>query len=156
MIADQIREAFEERSRRQTRPRQLIAERLTELAESGADFTIDGLWQTLRQAEPQMGRATVYRAVEMLVGVGLLNRVEFSDGSHHYRVCGGEHHHHLTCTECRRVVEIDLCLPEEQLQTLSEQTGFTLEGHILTLFGLCPLCRPQVPPARHREEQAPA
>ena len=154
MIADQIREAFAETSQRQTRPRQLIAEQVIELAESGADFTIDDLWQRLRQTEPHMGRATVYRAVEMLVQAGLLNRIEFADGSHHYRVCGGEHHHHLTCTQCRSVVEIDLCFPEEQLQALSLQTGFALEGHALTLFGVCALCRRQVPPEHHAGEQA--
>lgn len=156
MIAEHIRAAFAQTSQRQTRPRQLIAEHLIELAETQADFTIDDLWQMLRQVEPHMGRATVYRAVEMLVQVGLLNRIEFADGSHQYRVCGGEHHHHLTCTQCRRVVEIDLCLPKEQLQTLSAQTGFVLEGHTLTLFGLCASCRRQIPPEQHAEEQAPA
>lgn len=152
MIAERIREAFAETSQRQTRPRQRIAEQLIALAESGTDFTIEDLWQTLRQVEPQMGRATVYRAVEMLVQVGLLNRIEFADGSHHYRVCDGGHHHHLTCTQCRRVVDIDLCLPEEQLRALGAQTGFALEGHTLTLFGLCSLCRQQTPPGQHAEE----
>ena len=45
MIADQIRAAFQETSQRNTRPRRLIEERLIELADSGADFTIDDLWQ---------------------------------------------------------------------------------------------------------------
>jgi len=155
MLAERIRAAFVEASQRHTRPRQRIAEQVIALAESGTDFTIDDLWQTLRHTEPSMGRATVYRAIEMLVQGGLLNRIEFADGSHHYRVCGGEHHHHLTCTRCRRVVEIDLCLPEEQLQALSAQTGFALEGHTLTLFGQCASCRRQVQPEQHAEEQTP-
>src|SRR5256885_6040822 len=50
-----------------------------------------------------------------LVDMGLLDRIEFADGTHRYRVCGGTHHHHLTCTHCHRVVEIDICLPQEQL-----------------------------------------
>jgi Fe2+ or Zn2+ uptake regulation protein len=156
MIADQIREAFAEASQRQTRPRQLIAEYVIELAKSGTDFTIDDLWQRLRQMEPHTGRATVYRAVEMLAQVGLLNRIEFADGTHHYRVCGGGHHHHLTCTQCQLVVDIELCLPEEQLQTLGMQTGFALEGHTLTLFGLCASCRQEVLSERSGEEQTPA
>ncbi|HEX7734803.1 MAG TPA: transcriptional repressor [Ktedonobacteraceae bacterium] len=155
VIAEHIRAAFAETSQRQTRPRQLIADHLIELAESGTDFTIDDLWQTLRQTEPQMGRATVYRAVEMLVQVGLLNRIEFADGTHHYRVCGGGHHHHLTCTQCRLVVDIELCLPEEQLRALGMQTGFALEGHTLTLFGLCSSCRQEMPSEHNAEEQTP-
>jgi Fur family transcriptional regulator, ferric uptake regulator len=143
VIAKQIREAFAETSQRRTKQRQLIADCLIERATEGVDFTVDDLWQTLRQKDPQMGRATVYRAVEMLVPLGLLDRIEYADGMHHYRVCGGEHHHHLTCSHCRRVIEIDLCLPEEQLLALSQQTGFTIEGHALTVFGRCAQCRDQ-------------
>jgi Fur family transcriptional regulator, ferric uptake regulator len=141
MLAERIRAAFAQTSQRQTRPRQRIAEQVIALAESGADFTIDDLWQTLRQTEPRMGRATVYRSVEMLVQMGLLHRIELADGTHHYRVCRGGHHHHLTCTQCQRVVDIDLCLPKEQLHALSIQTGFALAGHALTLFGECAQCR---------------
>lgn len=155
MLAERIRAAFAAISQRQTRPRQRIAEQVIALAESGIDFSIDDLWQTLRQAEPSMGRATVYQAIEMLVQGGLLNRIEFADGSHHYRACEGGHHHHLTCARCRCVVEIDLCLPEEQLQTLSAQTGFALEGHALTLFGLCTSCHRQIPPEQQAEEHPP-
>jgi Fur family ferric uptake transcriptional regulator len=103
MIAEKIYAAFDQVSQRNTRPRQLIADRLIELAESGADFTVEDLWQELRQAEPRIGRATVYRAVEKLVNMGLLVRIEFADGTHHYRVCGGnEHHHHLTRVSAKR------------------------------------------------------
>ncbi len=141
MIADQIRAAFQETSQRATRPRRLIEERLIELADSGADFTIDDLWQMLRQVEPRLGRATVYRAVEMLFGLGLLDRIEFADGTHHYRVCGGTHHHHLTCTQCHLVVEVDICLPVDQFASIGKQTDFAIEGHSITLFGRCPACR---------------
>lgn len=141
MLDESIFAAFEEMCQRNTRPRRLIAERLSELARRGVDFTTDDLWQKLREVEPRMGRATVYRSVEKLVAAGLLDRIEFADGTHHYRVCGGEHHHHITCTNCHRVVEVDICLPVDQFATLGEQTGFTIEGHTLTIFGLCANCR---------------
>ena len=142
MIAEQIYAAFDEVSQRNTRPRQLIAERLIELADSGADFTVEDLWQELRQVEPRIGRATVYRAVEKLVNMGLLARIEFADGTHHYRVCGGnEHHHHLTCTQCHHVVDIDICLPADQFVAIGKQADFVIEGHALTVFGRCKNCR---------------
>lgn len=140
-ITEKIRAAFAETSQRQTRPRQLIADRLIELATSNSDFTVDDLWQELRQREPRLGRATVYRSVEMLVSMGLLDRVEFANGTHHYRVCGGSHHHHLTCTSCHRVVEVDVCLPAEQVKAISNLTDFTIEGHSLSFFGRCSSCR---------------
>lgn len=141
MIEEKIYAAFDEVSQRNTRPRRLIAERLIELAARGKDFTTDDLWQELRQVEPKLGRATVFRAVEKLVDMGLLDRIEFADGTHRYRVCGGRHHHHLTCTHCHRVVEIDICLPQEQLAVIGEQTNFDIEGHTLTVFGRCEDCR---------------
>ncbi len=144
MIAAKIYAAFDEVSQRSTRPRKLIADRLIELASSCADFTVEDLWQELRQAEPRIGRATVYRSVEKLVNMGLLDRIEFADGTHHYRVCGGsEHHHHLTCTQCHRVVDIDICLPADQFAAIGDQADFVIEGHALTLFGRCKNCRTQ-------------
>jgi Fe2+ or Zn2+ uptake regulation protein len=142
MRADTIYAAFDEVSQRTTRPRKLIAERLIELESLGTDFTVEELWQELRQAEPRIGRATVYRAVEKLVNKELLARIEFADGTHHYRVCGGsEHHHHLTCTQCHHVVDIDICLPADQFVAIGKQAGFVIEGHSLTLFGRCKNCR---------------
>ena len=140
-IAGKIHAAFDELSQRSTRPRKLIAERLVELANSGEDFTTDDLWQELRESEPHIGRATVFRSVEKLVDKGLLDRIEFADGTHHYRVCGGTHHHHLTCTQCHRVVEVDLCLPNEQLKALGNQNNFSIEGHSLSIFGRCENCQ---------------
>ncbi len=119
MKVDKIRAAFDEVSQRHTRPRRLIADRLSELA------------------------ASVYRSVEKLVTMGLLDRVEFADGTHHYRICGDGHHHHLTCTTCHRVVEVDVCLPIDQITAIGDKTNFDIEGHSLTLFGRCKNCRAQ-------------
>ena len=142
VFAEKIYAAFDELSQRNTRPRKLIAQRLIDLESRGADFTVEDLWQELRQEEPRIGRATVYRAVEKLASRGLLSRIEFADGSHHYRVCdGNEHHHHLTCTQCHRVVDIDLCLPAAQFANIGKQEDFVIEGHVLTLFGRCKDCR---------------
>jgi Fur family transcriptional regulator, ferric uptake regulator len=142
VIAEKIYAVFDQECQRNTRPRRMIAERLIELERSGGDFSMDDLWQDLRQKEPRLGRATVYRSVEMLVNAGLLDRIEFADGTHRYRVCGGdEHHHHLTCSSCRRVVDVDVCLPPELFTSLSEKTNFSIEGHSITLFGLCGSCR---------------
>lgn len=140
-IATKIRAAFDEQRQRQTQPRILIASRLAELAASGTDFTVEELWHDLQRTDPHLGRATVFRAVEMLVGRGLLHRIEFADGSHVYRACGDDHHHHLTCSQCHRVVDVDVCLEEKSLERVGKQNNFVIEGHTLTLYGLCSDCR---------------
>ena len=133
---------FEEMGLRNTRQRRLIAEHLGRLAAGKQDFTTDDLWHELRQDDPQLGRATVFRAVEVLVQRGLLDRVAFADGTHRYRLCGARsHHHHVTCTHCRRVVEVSVCLSPEVLEAVEQATGFRLDGHEVELFGHCAQCR---------------
>jgi Fe2+ or Zn2+ uptake regulation protein len=138
---DGILAMFETMGLSRTRPRRLIAERLAALATSGADFSADSLWHDLQGREPHVGRATVYRAVDVLLGRGVLDRVSFANGTHRYRLCGGAHHHHVTCTQCHRVVEVGICLPQELLAAVASTTDFALEGHALELFGRCAECR---------------
>jgi Fe2+ or Zn2+ uptake regulation protein len=115
---------------------------MAEFAASGHDFATDDLWHDLQHADPQLGRATVFRAVDILAEQGILDRVTFADGTHRYRACAGaSHHHHVTCTACHRVVEIDVCLPPETMAAIARQTDFALEGHSVELFGRCPACR---------------
>ena len=124
-----------------TRPRRLIAERLAALAADGADFTADDLWRDVERQDGHVARATVYRAVDVLLGQSVLDRIPFADGSHRYRLCGSRHHHHVTCSRCRRVVEVSVCLPPELLDAVERQTAFALDGHSLELFGRCATCR---------------
>lgn len=138
---DHILAAFDEAGMRNTRPRRLIAERLAKCAARGEDFTGDDLWRELLDIEPSLGRATVFRAIEMLVNLKLLDRVTFADGTHRYRVCGAAHHHHLTCVRCHRVVEIETCLSMEQFHAIAARNDFALEGHALELYGRCAQCR---------------
>lgn len=139
---DSILESFETAGLRNTRPRRLIAQRLAQLAARGDDFVTDDLWQDLLREDPQLGRATVFRAVDVLCEQGVLDRVAFADGTHRYRVCHLDgHHHHVTCSVCRRVVEIDACLPSELLAAIERTTNFALEGHSVEFFGRCAGCR---------------
>ena len=142
-IAEKIQLAFDEISQRNTRPRKLIADKLIELSQSGETFSTDDLWQELRESDSHIGRATVFRSVEKLVETGVLDRIDYADGSHRYRVCGDHHHHHLTCVQCHSVLDIDFCLHKGSLSSIEQQTHFDIEGHTLTLFGRCEKCQEQ-------------
>ncbi len=147
VTSDEIRSAFEAMGLRNTRPRRLIAEKLAQLARAGDEFATEDLWHVLQREDPRLGRATVFRTVEALLERGLLDRVEFADGKWRYRVCGSAHHHHLTCVQCRRVVEVDACLPPEMLNRIASDSNFALEGHAVELFGRCAECRALQTPA---------
>jgi Fur family ferric uptake transcriptional regulator len=83
------------------------------------------------------GEATLRFTCFLLVGnMGLLNPIEFADGSHTYRACGDEHHHYLTCRKCHRVMDVDVCIPQDQMAEIGKRSDFVSEGHSLVLFGV--------------------
>jgi Fe2+ or Zn2+ uptake regulation protein len=145
LTAQAILELFDTLGMRNTRPRRVLAERLASLAASGADFTTQDLWKEVQADDSRIGLATVYRAVDLLAREGLLDRLPFPDGTQRYRLCGVSHHHHVTCLQCQRVVEVDACLPAELLDRVASTTDFTIESHALELFGHCADCRARLP-----------
>jgi Fur family ferric uptake transcriptional regulator len=141
-IEKRITAAFHEFSERSTQPRQVIARSLIRLGKSGAAFSAEDLIRRLRRSNPRLGRATVYRSIEKLVRMKVLDRIDFTDGTHYFRLCGSDsHHHHLACTKCHRVVDLNFCLDEDQIATIGRQQSFAIEDHAITLFGLCKDCR---------------
>jgi Fur family transcriptional regulator, ferric uptake regulator len=141
-LEERITVAFRTFSERSTQPRQVIARGLVGLGKSGAVFSAEDLIKRLHRSNPRIGRATVYRSIEKLVGMKVLDRIDFADGTHYYRLCGGgSHHHHLACTKCHRVVELDFCLEQSQIAAIGRQESFSIEDHAITLFGRCKKCR---------------
>ena len=141
ITANTILDAFRQKGLRITEPRRILALLLIETL--GSDFTVEQLWDMTLARNPDVGRATVFRAVEILQELGLLDRVEFADGTHRFRFCrdAGRHHHHVTCSNCGKVSEVDTCLSAEQIAKVERLAGFAIEGHRLEFFGRCARCR---------------
>ena len=91
---------------------------------------------------PGVGRATVYRALEQLEGVGLIQRVDVGgDAAGYERVDPtGHHHHHIVCERCGRVVAFEDDQLEEVIHALAERPDFTVSSHDVTLRGECANC----------------
>lgn len=141
-IDRRIAAAFEDLSKRSTRPRKLIAQKLSQLARDDRSFTAEDLLQAVRREDSGVGRATVFRSIERLAELHVLDRIDYVDGSHRFFVCsGGEHHHHLVCTKCHRVVRFDYCLPSEVVAEIARRQDFSIDDHAITLFGRCRACR---------------
>lgn len=110
-------------------------------------FHPDGLCAAVRAANPQIGRATVFRTLRLLQEMRLVERCEGPDGSRAYRLClagGGGHHHHLVCVDCGRdtlVAGEPLRELEEALTRIQAAYGHAPVGHELELRGRCRPCR---------------
>jgi Fur family transcriptional regulator, ferric uptake regulator len=119
-------------------------QRLTVLAElmgERDDVTAQELHERLRGRGERLGLATVYRTLGLLSEEGVIDALSHRPGELSYRWCGDGHHHHLVCSSCRRVVELDECELEPWLDRISEAHGFVTTGHRLEVSGLCAECR---------------
>lgn len=105
-------------------------------------FNPEGLVDELRPGG--IGRATVYRALELLEKRGMLSRIHM-DGCHGYTVCDEGHHHHLVCNTCSKVVPIDATSIEEAIHKLAEDVNFRISTHTLEFSGTCDSCLHKVP-----------
>ena len=92
----------------------------------------------------QCDLATIYRSMHLLEKMGMVKRFDFGDGVARFELVGeGDdgHHHHLVCTQCAEVVEIDECFTAEVEQRIAAANGYKAVTHKLEFFGICPECQ---------------
>lgn len=110
---------------------------------SSGHLSIEDLLERVRQDDPKVGYATVYRTLKMLKECGLATERNFGDGVARYEVAHeDEHHDHLICLSCGRIVEFENSEIEELQERLAEKLGFSLKRHKHELYGVCHQCQP--------------
>jgi Fe2+ or Zn2+ uptake regulation protein len=122
---------------RLTEPRRAVAELI--IAREG-HFSAADLIDDARARRLGIGRATVFRALDLFTELSVLERLDLPSGEHAYVPCEpAGHHHHMVCSGCGRVTEIEeVGLALEDVQ---RRTGWHVESHRLELYGRCPRCR---------------
>jgi Fur family transcriptional regulator, ferric uptake regulator len=96
----------------------------------------------LRRRRPRVGRASVYRALEQLEQLGLVQRLEVSRGTAGYERIepSGDHHHHAICRDCGRVIRFEDAGLERAIDRLSRRVRFQVSEHDVVLRGVCDSC----------------
>jgi Fur family transcriptional regulator, ferric uptake regulator len=95
----------------------------------------------LRRKGEHVGLATVYRHLQALSEQGSVDAIRDASGETLYKQCGTSvHHHHLTCRNCGRSVEVEGRAVEQWAEKVAAEAGFTDVDHTVELFGLCPEC----------------
>jgi Fur family ferric uptake transcriptional regulator len=114
---------------------------LKTIADSHDHLTPAEICERVRQENPTIGLATVYRVINLLAELKLICRVSLGGDSQSYIMRRPvEHHHHLVCSQCGRAVDFTSCDLSQLEQQLSKDTGFDIEGHLLEFYGKCPSC----------------
>ena len=121
------------------------------LGRQGCCLSAQELHERLRTSGRRVGIASVYRVLEQLSSMQLVQRVEIGDGVTRYEPVhpGGEHHHHLICDHCGRVLAFEDSPLEQALDGRSGRLGYDVAMHDAVLRGLCADCLDR-PDARGR------
>jgi Fur family ferric uptake transcriptional regulator len=125
---------LDEEGLRLTGRRELVVQAI---ADKPGSFTPEALVDELRPHG--IGRATVYRALELLERLGVLTRVHLG-ACHAFTVCDEGHHHHLLCSSCNAVVPVDASVIEAEIQKLAKRLQFRVDTHMLEFAGRCATC----------------
>jgi Fur family ferric uptake transcriptional regulator len=125
--------------RRRSAPRERIAEVF--LAQDG-HISADELFTAVRRKHPNIGRATVYRALQHMVEDGTARKVDFGEGRLRYEASHGHpRHSHLICTRCHRSSEFLSSDVETLLAEIASARGFAESQTVVQVFGVCHDCR---------------
>lgn len=133
-----------------SRQREVIAE---VFFDSGGHLKVEELLERVREVDPRIGQATVYRTMKLLTKCGLAQPRQFGDGHTRYEpaVQGEEEHHdHLICTACGKIVEFVDSRIERLQDKVASEHGFEVTHHKMELYGLCGECRARGRPSRER------
>ncbi len=134
-----LQDKLNQKGLRLTKPRQVV---MTILERATVPLSPQAIHQHAIENQADIGLVSVYRTLELLTTMGLVRRVHGQDSCEGYVLASPGHHHHLVCRTCDRAVEFtgtDNLIP--LLEQLQHETGFTVDEHLLQLYGLCPDCQ---------------
>lgn len=112
-----------------------------------AHLSAEEVYFLVKQKSPEIGLATVYRTLEILTELKVVDKISFNDGLARYdlRKEGADHfHHHLLCLECGTIEEVEEDLLLEVEQVVEQKYSFLVKDHRLTFHGICQTCQQKI------------
>ncbi|MFV0364213.1 MAG: Fur family transcriptional regulator [Suipraeoptans sp.] len=137
---------LKEKNLKITNQRLLVLEALAENKDK--HLTAEDIYEIVRKEHQDIGLATIYRTVQLLQDMNLVDSISLDDGFVRYEIsemnkgkAGHHHHHHLICEKCGNVIPFN----DDRLDSLEglieRETGFHVLNHELKLYGICKECR---------------
>ncbi len=140
--ADHARKVLQHSGHHRGAARERLIELLSQQQCALSAQEIEDALRSGTRAERAVGRASIYRALELLYDHELINRLDLGDGTARYELLdpAGEHHHHLVCDRCGRLVAFDDPVLERAIDRVSKRLGMRVEHHDVVLRGACEEC----------------
>ena len=101
----------------------------------------DELYRRARERQPRLSLSTVYRTLQTLKKLGLVEELHFDEAHHHYEVKPSAEHHHLVCLDCGRVIEFNRPLSRYIKRNVPEAKDFDIIETEVRMSGYCAKCR---------------
>lgn len=100
-------------------------------------MSAEDIYKVMLESNEEIGLATIYRVLTQFEAAGLVVRHHFESGQAVFEINEGEHHDHLVCVKCGKVVEFMDETIERRQKEIARQNGFTLTDHNMILYGEC-------------------
>ena len=100
-------------------------------------LSAEDIYKTLLEQGEDVGLATVYRVLTQFEAAGIIQRHHFENNHSVFEIMQDDHHDHLVCQNCNKVIEFTNDLIESEQHSVADKHGFTLTGQSLSLYGYC-------------------
>ena len=138
LLKEQVKVILKKHGYKITGPRLAV---LSFLLETSEHPDIQDIYARVIKIYPGIGIATVYRTLELFTKLRIADVLELADGKQRYEISlPNDHHHHLVCTECRKVVEFGNCNFVKMVEHIEDSTRFKIHSHTTIAYGICPQC----------------
>lgn len=123
-----------------TPQRRVILEKVIE--NKGKHLSTEEIFEIVKIDYPEIGLATVYRTLQLFEEIGIVSTLNLDDGIVRYELSdlNNERHHHLVCTKCGELYEVEMDLLENLNKDILEKYNFKISNHSLKLYGICNKC----------------
>lgn len=114
------------------------------LQNQGKHMSAEEIYNEVKKECPEIGLATVYRAMVLLEELGILYKHNFEDGKNRYELSHPDEdhrHHHIICIECGKVEEVEEDLLGHLEEEIEKKYHFKIIDHQLEFYGYCSACR---------------
>jgi Fur family ferric uptake transcriptional regulator len=121
------------------------------LSKSDEHLSAEDIYMRVHKIYPSIGLTSIYRTLDILTNIGLVNKFDFGHGRAKYELAEGSrgktHHHHLVCTGCARVIDYtdfideEVALLKKTEEGLSRKYNFRITNHFIQFYGLCDNCK---------------
>lgn len=105
-----------------------------------AHYTAQEIFEKVKARNVSINFSTVYRNLELLCSLNVINKLNISNGVSHFELKHSEHHHHAVCLGCGEMQAIDLCPYSEANSNKLQEAGFTPVEHRFEIYGYCKKC----------------